>query len=420
MKAVVFAAASLLVLSFNFAQDNGDQDAGKKAQKIAQAVEWLVNEDADVREMGRKSVVEFGRDAIPAIEKKLAERQALGLVQVLRLLDRAPGSADGWVAEKELRDLEGDEEYKRAAEKLSKDAVEKLMYVKYQEAMAHVRHKNYERAFEMANGLICLDGRSKHIDDYKRLRRHCENMITQTSLIEAKLLQPKIWYVDGETVELAARMKNLYKAPMTLTWEKGTDKEPGGGLLLLDVDVSMREMGGASMSDQRHQELRFEDEIPIAPGAQWEKKFTLDTSTVVTDSKQIRIVTVGGWSQPAKVATDGVNITRRIQFEPAVVKILPKKYERFLEDPMSWFDKMVAEGDPGEVYTCGQLLEGDDKDKAAEKIIQLLAKSTTPRGKADAANILTSLTGVSLGTDSRRWESWLQNKRLNSKDTKKQ
>src|SRR5690349_7698256 len=107
MKAVVFAAASLLMLSFNFAQDKPDEEAGKKTQKIAQAVDWLVNEDADVREMGRKSVVEFGRDAIPAIEKKLAERHALELVQVLHLLDRAPGSADAWVAEKELRDLEG-------------------------------------------------------------------------------------------------------------------------------------------------------------------------------------------------------------------------------------------------------------------------------------------------------------------------
>src|SRR5258708_10983942 len=129
----------------------------------------------------------------------------------------------------------------------------------------------------MANGLIALDPRSKQLDAFKRLRRHCENMITQTTLIEAKLLQRKVWYVEGETVELAARMKNLYRAAMTLTWEKGTDKEPGGGLLLLDVDVSMKEMGGASMSDQRHQELRFEEEIPIAPGAQWEKKFALDT-----------------------------------------------------------------------------------------------------------------------------------------------
>jgi len=426
MRLIAFAFASLLVLSFNFAaQDKDgapgktDDEGAKRAEKIALAVGWLVNEDADVREMGKKTLVEIGHDAIPAIERKLAEKQALDLVQILRLIDRSPGAADAWVAEKELRDIEADEQYKKEAERLSKDSIEKLMYVKYQEAMAQVRHKNYQRAFDMANGLIVLDARSTHLEDYKRLRRHCENMITQTTLIEAKILQPKLWYVDGETVELSVRMKNLYKAPITLTWEKGTEKEPGGGLLLLDVDVTLKDMGGASMSDQRHQDLRFEEEVPIGPGAQWEKKFTLDTSTAVEDTKQIRTVSVGGWTQPAKVHTDGVNITRRIQFEPAVVRIVPKRYEKFLDNPLHWLEKMIDDGDPQQIYVCSQLLEGDDKDKGTEKLINLLAKSNTLTSKTYAANILTGLTGVSLGTDPRRWESWLRNKSLNPKDTKK-
>ncbi len=419
MRAVAFASACVLAAAVISAQEKSDNDDAKKTQKIEQAVGWLLDEDAEVREMGRKSVVEFGRDAIPAIERKLAERKATELAQMLRILDRASGPSDAWVAEKELRDIEADEQYKKEAERLSKDSIEKLMYVKYQEAMAHVRHKNYQRAFDMANGLIVLDSRSSHLEDYKRLRRHCENMITQTTLIEAKILQPKVWYTENEPVELSVRMKNLYKAPMTLTWEKGTEKEPGGGFLLFDVDVTMRDLGGASISDQRHQEMRFEEEVPIAPGAQWEKRFTLDTSTSIPDKMQTRVVTVGGWSQPAKIQTDGVNITRRIQFEPAVIRIIAKKYERFLENPMGWFTKLIDVGDPQELYVCGQLLEGEDRDKAAEKVIQLLAKSSTARGKADAANILNSLTGVSLGTDARRWESWLQNKMLNGKDAKK-
>ena len=55
-------------------------------------------------------------------------------------------------------------------------------------------------------------------------------MITQTSLIEAKILQPKAWYVEGEPIELTARMKNIYKAMINLTWDKGTVADPGGGL----------------------------------------------------------------------------------------------------------------------------------------------------------------------------------------------
>lgn len=421
MRAAVLVLVSLAPLWFNVAAQEkapAAEDAARKAQRIEQAVGWLVNEDADVREMGRKTVLDIGRDALPAIEKKLAERKATELVRVLRLLDGAP-AAGSWVNEGDLKDIEVDEQYKKEAERLSRDSVEKLMYVKYQEALAHYRHKNYQKSFEMANGLLALDARSGHVDDYRRLRRQSETMITQTTLIEAKVLQPKIWYVEGETVELSVRMKNLYKAGITLTWEKGTEQDPGGGVLLLDVDLSMKDIGGASVSDQRHQELRFEDEVPIAPGAQWEKKFTLDTSTAIPDKMQTRIVTVGGWSQPAKISTDGVNITRRIQFEPAVVKIVSKRYEKFLENPLHWLDKMIEDGDPQQIYVCSQMLEGDDKDKGAAKLIQLLAKSNTMTSKTYAANILTQLTGVSHGNDARRWESWLQNKSFEPKDKKK-
>src|SRR6185295_19881350 len=254
MKAVCLVLAMTLL-----ALTPQEGDGPKKAVRIDRALSWLANEDADVREMGRKEILEIGADAVPALEKKIAEKGATDLVQLLRHFDRAPGIGETWVAEKELKEIEADEQFKKEAEKLPKDVAEKYLYVKYQEALAQVRHKNYQRAFDMANGLIALDPRSSHADAFKRLRRHCENMITQTSLIEAKIMQPKVWYVEGETIELSARMKNIYKAMMTLTWEKGTPQDPGGGLLLLDVDLTMSDMGGASVSDQRHQDLRFEE-----------------------------------------------------------------------------------------------------------------------------------------------------------------
>ena len=411
--------AASLVLAMILCVPQQDDDAVKKAARIDRALGWILNEDVDVREMGRKELLEIGVDAIPAIEKKVAEKGAGDLVRLLRRLDRSPSAADAWVGEQDLKDIEADEQFRKEAEKLPKDVAEKYLYVKYQEALAHIRHKNYQRAFEMASGLIALDSRSTHIDAFKRLRRHCENMITQTTLIEAKVLQPKVWYLEGETVELSARMKNIYKATINLTWEKGTAQDPGGGLLLLDVDVTMNDLGGASVSDQRHQDLRFEEEVPIAPGAQWERKFTLDTSTSIADVKQIRVIKVGGWSQPAKMATDGVNITRRILFEPATVKILPKKYGRFMDNPLEWLEKMIAEGDPQEIYVCTQLLEGADRDRGTEMLIQLLSKSNTLTSKTYAANLLTALTGQNLGIDSRRWENWFHNRGPDNKDKKK-
>src|SRR5262249_2960651 len=157
---------------------------------------------------------------------------------------------------------------------------------------------------------------------------------------------------------------------------------------LLDVDVTRSDLNGASMSDQRHQELRFEDEVPIAPGAQWERKFSLDTTTAIEESKEVRVIKVGGWTQPAKGSTHGRTIPRRLQFEPALVKILPKKYAKFMDNPLEWQEKMIAEGSPQDIYVCGQLLEGPDRDKGAENLIKLLAASNTLISKTIAANLL--------------------------------
>jgi len=411
MKAVSAVLAILLLAP-------QDDEAAKKTQRIDRAVGWLGDDDAEVREMGRKELLQIGPDAVPALEKKIAEKGAAELLKILRHLDRHPRISDTWIDEKEIKDIEADEQFRREAEKLPKDAAEKFAYVKYQEALAHFRRKNYQRSFDMANALIALESRSAHLEAFKRLRRQSENMITQTSLIEAKVLQSKVWYLEDEPVELSVRMKNLYKSTITMTWDKGTDKEPGGGLVVLEVEVAMAEMNGNSSSDQRHQELRFENEVPIAPGAQWERKVTVDTSTAIVDSKQIRILKVGGWAQPMKISADAIGITRRIQFEPATVKILPKRYARFLENPWESFEKATADGSMDQIYICIQLLEEKDHDRAAAMLIQKLAAAKTPEGKTYAHNLLRALTGQALGTDARRWEVWLQNRDA-EKDKKK-
>src|SRR5689334_14097371 len=105
MKAAALALAALLLLQ--------EDEVTKKAQHIDQALTWLTNEEPEGREMGRKRVLEVGRDAGPAIERKLAEKQGSELVQLLRHFDHSPGVEEAWISEKELRDLEADEQYKK-------------------------------------------------------------------------------------------------------------------------------------------------------------------------------------------------------------------------------------------------------------------------------------------------------------------
>src|SRR5690349_2748373 len=108
MKAVSFVLAMLLL-------SPQEDDAAKKAQRIDRAVGWLGDDDAEVREMGRKELAQIGADAVPALEKKIAEKGAAELVRMLRHLDRG-SAADAWVSEHDLKEIEADEEYRKAVE----------------------------------------------------------------------------------------------------------------------------------------------------------------------------------------------------------------------------------------------------------------------------------------------------------------
>jgi len=383
---IAIAAALGVLAQMDPAQD----DAAKRGERLERAFLWLENDDPEVREMGRKDIVAIGKDAVPAIEKRLQDKGVWDLVGILRRIDQA--FMEPWVAEQDLQELKTDE----------KDPA-RYIHVKYGEALAHARRKNYQRGFDMANAILILEPKCADADAVKRLRRHCQTMITQTTLIEAKLFQPKIWYASDEPVELSARMKNIYKNAFTLSFDKGH-----GGLLLLEIEGKILEMGGASVSEMGHQEVRFEEEIPIAPGGQWEKKFTVDFPDAIKDQEQIRVLTVNGWTHPLKIDTDGINVTRRIQFEPAIVRIIPKKYANFLENPLEWLGKSMDTGTAHEVFLCSQILEGEQKAQGGEMLVRWMAKAERPEGRVAAAQILTAMTGQQLGTNPKRWLDWLE------------
>jgi hypothetical protein len=93
MRAIVLGLGALLF-------QEPPEDPKKKEARIAQLIEWLSDPDPDVRAMGEKDLPSFGKDAIPAIQKKLQEKGVGPLVKVLRDLER---KAETWVDEKEIK-----------------------------------------------------------------------------------------------------------------------------------------------------------------------------------------------------------------------------------------------------------------------------------------------------------------------------
>ncbi len=391
MRAVLLGLGALLL------QEPPD-DPKTREERIAQLVEWLANPDPDVRSMGEKDLPSFGRDAIPAIETKLREKGVEPLVRMLRDLDRL---GQTWV------DAPEDPAIRELA-KLDKAIVDKYVQAKYREALAYANAKNYQRGLDLATALLVLEPRTSASETVRRLKRYCDTMITQTTLIEAKIYQEKLHYAAGEPIELAMRLRNLFKSAMTIEYEKPAPDRPAAGVVIVEIEVRITDWEGHSRSFFKHQEISLEGEIPLATGAQWERKFMLDVKDELDDRLHVREVIVNAWTQPAKIETEGKIVTRRLQFEPGRMKLVPPQYVKHLEDPLEAMKRTMERGGGTvhDVFVCTQLLSEEQKDPATELLIRSLEKAEEAQARIATAKILASLTGQKFGTDPRVWSDW--------------
>jgi hypothetical protein len=386
------------------------QDPGPGEGEARRAARWTLDADAELRAIGRRRLVDLGRAAVPAIEGLLREKGVLDLVQALREIE-GRSAPDPYAFTREAPEPEPPKEVSR----LEKDAVDRYVHAKYQEAAAYALKGHYQRGYDLARALETLEPKAAAADKVRRLRRYCEHMVTQTTLVEAKVVQDRPAWRAGEPVELALRLRNLYRGALTLRFDPGTAAEPGGGLAVVEVEIRVTTLQNESTVITRHQEVRFEAEVPIASGAQWEKRFTLDTSLEPAPAGEIAVFTVNAWIQPLKIDADGRDITRRIQFEPAVVRLVPAAFGHFLENPLEWLGRTIDSRPAQETYLCAQLLAEDQKEPALELLIRALERTHNPGYREALSWILLHLTGERLGPDPRKWAEWRERRHRGKK-----
>jgi hypothetical protein len=398
MRTLAMIAAGVLL-----AQDPPRDEAARKAERLKNALLFYADPDPGLRDAGRKELVALGKDALTSVEDLVAAKGALDLANILREIDRAAAakapapSANRFVTAKEVDDPLKD------LPKPDPAGADRYVHAKYAEAVAHQKRGGYQKSFEIAKALETLEPRSPLAEKIRLLRRHCETMITQTTLLEAKLLQEKIAYVAGEPVELTMRLRNLFRSQMTLSFEKE------GGQAVLEIEASLTNVYNAQEIRTGNQVVKCEAEIPIATGAQWERKFVFNADLGFTDQNEVRVLTVNAWMQPLKLEVEGKDVTRRIQFQPAVVRIVPAKYRDFVENPLEWLGKTIDTGRPAqETYVCAQLLDGERKDMGIEVLIRAMERTQNHLYRESIAAILGRVTGEKLGLDPKKWAEWNQ------------
>ena len=376
-------------------QADGSPPPGE-ARHIEKVLDWLEDRDEALREIARKELLGLGTGARPQIEARLRRKRAFHLAELLGKINVA---VSPYVSK---ADVEADANDGSSAKDLDPRVVDAYVRARYTQALDLAKNRDFEGGLRMAKALLALEPSWSQSEKVNRLRRYCDRMILQTTLLEAKVKPDALICVEGKPMGLSLRLKNLYRGPLTLRFDKGAP-----GMAVLPIKVTLSDMYGSSFSYTMHQELKFAGVIPIAAGAEWVTKHDLETSLNLSDEKEMRIMRVNAWMQPLEIEIEGRPMTRRIEFEPAVIKIVPRRYAAFVADPLASLQKAIKGGLTQDVFICAQLLEGEKKRRGTGLLIEWMQKAN-PEGRRAAALILTVITGKKLGEDPRKWSVWWQ------------
>jgi hypothetical protein len=380
----------------------------KKAERLKRAMEMFRDSDRELHESGKSELLALGASALPAIEEELQKKGILDLAKLYREVSRAgAASAENYVS---TEDLQRDLAAVKDLPKMDRASIEKFVQYKYHEAAAVANKGRYEQGYEMARALLTLEPHSVSAENLKRLRRYCENMVTQTSLLEAKIFQDKPSYLAGEKVELTLRLRNVFKNTLMIRYDVPGASNPAPGMTVIETEISQTGIQAETITGNRHLELSHEGEIPIAPGGQWERRFTLDTDAEFANKADVEMITVNAWSQPLKIETEGASFMRRLQYEPTVVKVVPKKFQHLMADPLGELTKQVEKGTEPELYVCAQLLEGKQRDQGIEILIRAMEKTENPPYRTTLSWVLFRMTGERFGSDPKKWLEWLSSR----------
>src|SRR5262245_35222475 len=154
--------------------------------EIARYIDWLSDEDPEIRAMAARKLVELGKEAVPALEKLLEAKNALEIHAILRDIEvPSIASESPWVGPK---DLPSEEDLRKGLPEIDRSEADRYVHAKLADAFAQYKKGAYQRAYDMVGAMILLEPGSRYAEELKKLRRACDTMITQTGLVRSKVL----------------------------------------------------------------------------------------------------------------------------------------------------------------------------------------------------------------------------------------
>lgn len=386
----------LLGLQTDPSQDGGTR---KQEKRIRQAVEWLLDTDPELRAVGRKVLIEMGSKSIPYLEGRLTKSGVEEIYKVLKvLLGRVTPEENLWVEDLELPDTE---ELRKKAPPPLRKYIDRYIYSKYYQAFLLARRKNYRRAIKVVDALLLLEPKSRYHDQLQQLRRFCDQRLTQTTIIEAKIGLEKRIALVGDKVKCTLQLRNVRDRAISVGFNP-----QGRGFAVVSMKIRVPTARGDVHEFTRTQTVYFSNKVELAKDGLWEHEFLLDTGTGLEIAGDIEIYSIHAWMLPRRVSLGTGALVKRVVFQTATLWVVPRRYEKDLKDPLAGLARSMKSGTVNEVFVLAHLLEGKEKSEGIGMLISALRQAKTAAGRNFLCQLLTSLTGVKLGAMPRRWIAW--------------
>ena len=419
LKALVVAVVATVAF-----QDPAPQD--DRADRIRLAIEWLADNDPELREAARKELIGWGREVVPKLEELLKAKGSLEVYRIVREIELGKSGPASEIPGQLL----SHEEFLRRIGKPDGTAADTYVRTRMAEIYKLFKERQYQRCFDMVNALLVLEPKSRYARELNQVRRVCDNMVTQTSMVRSRVQAPHAAVV-GSKVEFMLRMENQWKSGIDIHY----DKEVARPIVVVEITVERMDPNGSVTKATRTEEFPMPREIPIAMGAYFEKAITLDTGAEFSDDQDyIRLYTVGAWMPVVKIDRGPqAEVQKRIFFEPATVRLVPEKHKHLTDDPLGKLGKAMDAGTVNEVFMCALLLPEDQKTPGIELLVAALEKSYEnlkrardkhatkeeeyhKTGMSIIANILTTMTGEKRGIDPISWRKYADGLRTATKE----
>jgi hypothetical protein len=402
----------VLVAALLFVQEPAPDDREKRIQL---ALQWLMDADPDLREMARKELIGWGREVVPKLEDLLKAKGALDVYRIVREIELGKAGPPSEIPGQLL----SHEEFLRRIGKADGTAPDAYVRTRMADVYKLFKEGQFQKAYDVVHALMVLEPKSRYTPELQKMRRVCDNMVTQTSLVRSQVVAPHAAVV-GSNVEFVLRLTNVWKGGIELHFDK--EVLP---IVVVEITVERMDPNGSVTRANRVQEFTMDRDIPIAMGAQAEKIIELNTGSEFSDDQDyIRMYTVGAWMPVVKIDRGpGAEVQKRILFEPATVRLVPEKHMHLADDPIGKLGKAMDAGSVNEVFICAMLLPEDKKSQGVELLVTALEKAHANFKKARESgsakeedhlrvgmsiigNILTSLTNEKFGVDPKKWREY--------------